>query len=183
LSRRETALTGPYHLRDGRPDEIDAIREIERLAAARFIDIGMAWITEDEPTDAATLSERIADGRLIVIDHGGLAVAAVIFSPVDGAAYIEQIDVLPAHAGHRLAARLIDDVAIRSAALGLPRLTLSTFRDVPWNGPYYRRLGLSDMTEADLGPGHRTIRDHHRAKGLADEHRVFLQRPIRRPAL
>ena len=37
--------------------------------------------------------------------------------------------------------------------------------------------------KADLGPGHRTIRDHHRAKGLADEHRVFLQRPIRRPAL
>lgn len=171
-------MTGPYHLRTGRLDDIEAVREVERLAAARFIDIGMAWITEDEPTDAATLSERVADGRLIVIDHGGLPVAAVIFSPVDGAAYIEEIDVLPAHAGYRLAARLIDDVAKRSAALGLPCLTLSTFRAVPWNAPYYRRLGFNDMAEADLGPGHLAIREHHRARGLADEHRVFLQRPI-----
>ncbi|MDY0882725.1 hypothetical protein ACFPL7_07175 [Dongia soli] len=95
-------MTGLYHLRDGRIDDIDAVREIERLAAARFIEIGMAWIIEDEPTDAATLSERVSQGRLIVIDQGGLPVAAVIFSPIDGAAYIEEIDVLPAHAGHRL---------------------------------------------------------------------------------
>jgi predicted N-acetyltransferase YhbS len=171
-------LTGPYHLRNGRIDEIDAVREIERFAAARFIDIGMAWITEDEPTDAITLSQRVAEGRLIVIDHGGLPVAAVIFSPVDGDAYIEELDVLPAHAGHRLAARLIDEVAKRAAALGLARLTLSTFRNVPWNAPYYRRLGFEEMAEADLGPGHRAIREQHHAKGLSDEHRVFLQRPI-----
>lgn len=35
---------------------------------------------------------------------------------------------------------------------GRPATTLTTFRDVPWNGPYYRRLGYRVLAQAEIGP-------------------------------
>lgn len=39
--------------------------------------------------------------------------------------------------------RLIAEVAMQAKSQGAQRLTLTTFIDVPWNAPYYRRLGSS----------------------------------------
>ena len=45
-----------------------------------------------------------------------------------------------------------------SAARGLPSVTLGTFRDVGWNGPFYEKLGFEFLTstpalEAGLDKG------------------------------
>jgi hypothetical protein len=45
-------------------------------------------------------------------------------------------------------------------------MTLTTFRDVPWNGPYYTRLGWSALPAADLPPELAAARRHERDLGL-----------------
>ena len=45
-------------------------------------------------------------------------------------------------------------------------LTLTTFRDVEWNGPYYARLGFEPIPDEQLGPELRAIRDREQADGL-----------------
>ena len=45
-------------------------------------------------------------------------------------------------------------------------MTLTTFRDVPWNGPYYARLGWSTLHAADLPPGLAAARQQERDLGL-----------------
>ncbi len=45
-------------------------------------------------------------------------------------------------------------------------MTLTTFADVPWNGPYYRRLGWRDLPAAELGPELAAIRRHEASLGL-----------------
>ena len=35
---------------------------------------------------------------------------------------------------------------------GRPATTLTTFRDVPWNGPYYARLGYRELDATQVGP-------------------------------
>src|SRR5437899_7970857 len=111
-------MTESYLLRAATAAEIETIRSIERTAARRFAGSVFAWVMEDEPTDAPTLLQRLREDQLIVADHAGAPVAFVIFSGVDDTAYIEEVDVLPDHAGHRLAARPIDAVASRAAAAG-----------------------------------------------------------------
>ncbi len=168
----------PYHIRIARRSEIETLRSIEKAAATRLLGTALAWVADDEPTDAAAFAERIDDGRCLVATADDAAVAFIIYSPIDGAAYIEELDVLPEHAGHRLGARLIDAVATLGAERGLPALTLSTFRDVPWNAPYYRRLGFTDIAMADLTTGLAEIRARHQEKGLVDALRVFMRRPV-----
>ncbi|HEU5159014.1 MAG TPA: hypothetical protein VFU43_18605 [Streptosporangiaceae bacterium] len=35
---------------------------------------------------------------------------------------------------------------------GLPRITLTTFRDIPWNGPWYARRGFAELPRPEWGP-------------------------------
>ncbi|WP_454717872.1 GNAT family N-acetyltransferase [Caulobacter segnis] len=150
--------------------EIEAVREIERASAQRFIGL-MDTLAADEPSTASVLADRIAAGGLLVAETDGQIVAFVMFRPVGDSLYIEQIDVLPAFERRRIGAALIDAVAARTA-----RLTLSTFRDVPWNAPYYRRLGFLDIDDKKLAPDLLEIRREHLARGLDESLRVFMER-------
>jgi len=91
---------------------------------------------------------------------------------VEDRLYIEQIDVLPAFAGRRIGAALLDATAERARTAGLAGLSLSTFREIPWNAPYYRRLGFVEV--AALTPAMAAIRTEHLARGLDEEARVFM---------
>jgi hypothetical protein len=43
---------------------------------------------------------------------------------------------------------LIEEAARWAAAHGLGRMTLTTIEEVPWNAPYYRRLGFQEMPDS-----------------------------------
>jgi ribosomal protein S18 acetylase RimI-like enzyme len=162
-------------LRPAHPDEIETLRALERTSAQRFVGL-MDALAADDPTPAAVLAARITNGGLSVAADGETAAGFVMFRPVEDRAYVEQIDVLPAFAGRRIGATLLDAVADQARAAGLTGLSLSTFREVPWNAPYYRRLGF--VAVADLTPGMRAIRAEHVARGLDEDARVFMVREI-----
>jgi ribosomal protein S18 acetylase RimI-like enzyme len=168
-----TALETPVILRDAQPEEIETVRALERASAQRFVGL-MDALAADAPTPAPVLAARIAAGGLMVAVEGETVVGFVMFRPVETHAYVEQIDVLPAYAGRRIGAALLDAVAERAKAAGLAGLSLSTFREVPWNVPYYRRLGFVEV-EAPT-PGMRAIRAEHVGRGLDEDARVFMVR-------
>ncbi len=63
-------------------------------------------------------------------------------------------------------------------------MTLTTYRDVPWNAPYYARLGFEVVADEDLGPGLRAVRELEVERGLDRWPRVVMTRhvPIEAPA-
>jgi hypothetical protein len=62
---------------------------------------------------------------------------------------------------------LIEHLAAISAVDGRPALTLTTFRDVPWNAPYYARLGFVVIDSADHGPQLRALITHEALRSPA----------------
>ncbi|MGW6460759.1 GNAT family N-acetyltransferase, partial [Streptomyces sp. NPDC055078] len=91
---------------------------------------------------------------------------------------IEQVSVDPAAAHRRLGSGLIDHLGTRAAASGLAALTLTTFTDVPWNAPYYERLGFRALGEAELTEGLREIRRAEKEIGLDRWPRVCMRREL-----
>ena len=169
-------MTDELRLRAAMTSEIERVREIERASASRFLGTARAALADDEPTDAETLARRIAAGGLLVAEAGGEPVAFVMFREVEGCGYVEQIDVLPSYARRGIGARLIEAVGEVGRSRGWPALTLSTFTDVPFNAPYYRRLGFADVEV--LTPGMAQIRAEHEARGLDESARVFMRRAV-----
>jgi GNAT superfamily N-acetyltransferase len=82
-----------------------------------------------------------------VIDEHGPPVGFVHVLVIDGHAHLEQLSVLPEHQRQGIGAELTRAAMAEARALGFDRLSLCTYRDVPWNGPFYRGLGFTEVTE------------------------------------
>ena len=157
--------------------DIPFIRELERRAGEPFRVLGMDTIADDEPPGADDLVEPVVAGEIRVIDEGrpdGRLSAWMWLMPLDDGLYIEQVSVDPEHRGRRLGSQLVQWALEQAAERGLPEVTLTTFADVPWNGPLYRRLGFRVLGEHEMKPELRTIRLVERALGLDVRPRVAM---------
>lgn len=166
-------------IRSAREDDLALLPDIERAAGAVFREVGMAAVADDEPLSASELLGYQSDQRMwVATDQADRPVAYLLVDVVDDAAHIEQVSVHPGHARRRLGQALIDGVTAWARQRGLPALTLTTFTDVPWNAPYYERLGFHTVLVDDLSPGLRRIRAHEAALGLDAWPRVAMRRPV-----
>lgn len=180
-ARRSAARPCPIGIRAARADEAPLMAAIEAAAARRFDDIGMPHIASSPPTDFADLRERIDDDRaLVAFDAEGLRIVGFAIYRMLGASrlYLEEVDVAPEHAGRRIGSALIEAVAARARAAGARQVVLSTFRHVPWNAPYYRRLGFVELDGNTLDAALTAIRATHVAHGLDESQRVFMARMV-----
>jgi GNAT superfamily N-acetyltransferase len=109
---------------------------------------------------------------------GGAPVAFALFEDLDGALHLEEVDVHPDHARQGLGARLIDAAAAWGRELGYRAITLTTFRSVAWNAPYYERIGFRALPAEAWGPGLRERVADETRRGLAPERRLAMARPI-----
>jgi N-acetylglutamate synthase-like GNAT family acetyltransferase len=96
--------------------------------------------------------------------------------PVDGAFHIEQVTVHPDADRRGMGWALIAYAAERARDEDLPALTLTTFTEVPWNAPYYERLGFRILTGPELPPGLRKIRATKVEHGLDRWPRVCMRK-------
>jgi GNAT superfamily N-acetyltransferase len=179
---RDRELTADrYVLRAASEKDAAACPAIELAASARFAEVGLSVAVGTSLDDVIPLeiARRLArEGSLFVAADGDEIVAFLAAWPLDGMAYIAEVDVLPRHAGHGLGARLIALAEEWARAQGLRGLTLSTFRDVPWNAPYYARLGFAEWPEARERPGHAAVWGRQRNAGLDMAARCFMRRKI-----
>lgn len=151
-------------IRPGHAEELAVCQDIERAAGEVFRAWDMDAIADDEPLPLADLELFRAAGGLWVAEAGaGQLAGYLLAAPVDGRTHIEQVSVRPGHARRGVGRALIDHAA---EAWGGAAQTLTTFAEVPWNAPYYRRLGFQDLAEDQLTPGLRHIRSQERALGL-----------------
>lgn len=154
-------------IRPARPDDLPALRDLEVAAAEPFRDIGMPEIAGDDPEPLPVLAEYQQDGRAwVYVTPDDQPVAYLLVSEVDGHAHIAQVSVRPDHARRGLGAALIERAADWARSAGMTTMSLTTFTEVPWNGPYYARLGFTVLPRDRWTPGLRAIRAEEDARGL-----------------
>ncbi|WP_246018986.1 GNAT family N-acetyltransferase [Arthrobacter crusticola] len=166
-------------IRSAAPAELQALREIERAAGEQFRALGMAEIAEDEPLSVDELAEFQAEGRAwAAVDADGSPVGYLLVKRVGADAHVEQVSVHPSRARRGIGRRLLETAADWGRGQGLVNLTLTTFDEVPWNAPYYRRLDFHDVPDDALEPGLFQIVADEAAAGLARWPRMVLSRPL-----
>ncbi|MEV7550282.1 GNAT family N-acetyltransferase [Amycolatopsis sp. NPDC089917] len=168
-------------IRLAEPEDLPALQDIERAAGEPFRALGMAAIADDDPPSIEDLTNFRNAGHAWVYDTGDGPVAYLLAEVVDGHGHIEQVSVHPDHARRGLGRRLIEHAAEWAAREGLAGLTLTTYAEVPWNAPYYARLGFEVLDEESLTEGLRAVRADEIARGLDAWPRVTMRR-ISRPA-
>jgi GNAT superfamily N-acetyltransferase len=166
-------------IRAPRRDELGALVAIERDAGALFTTVGMPEIAYDDPGTVPALEPfRVGGHAWVAVDADDRPIAYLISAVVDGCAHVEQVSVAPAHARRRLGAALIDHLAAVAGAEGRRAVTLTTFRDVPWNAPYYERLGFRVIAPADQGPELAALVAEEAERIPGDAPRVAMRRAV-----
>jgi GNAT superfamily N-acetyltransferase len=184
--RRTTAPCGPERtcdaakvsvmIRPSRPDDGQSLQEIERLAGERFREVGLHSVADDAPASVATLAEYAAAGRgWVAVDEAERPLGYVIVDIVDGNAHVEQISVRPDCQGAGVGRALLRQVRAWAADGARSAITLTTFGEVPWNRPFYEHLGFRVLTDDEIGPELRAVRDGETAHGLDPDLRVCMQ--------
>ena len=155
------------------------MQAIEVSAGDAFRGLGMDSVADDPPLSSDALA-AYADAGLawVATDSLDCPAAYILVREVDGWAHIEQVSVHARHAGQRLGQALIEEAGCWAADAGLQGLTLTTFADVPWNGPYYSRIGFEPVPEDRWSPGLREIVAEETAHGLDAWPRVVMKRPL-----
>ena len=135
-------------IRPVRPDELALLPALEAAADTMFEPLGIG------PLPGPGTVEEFA-AALVVLVAGdppvGLCRIDGITSLGDGGrvAHLEQLSVHPEHAGRGIGRALLRAGCDWAAAEGYPELTLATYRDIPWNGPFYASEGFVEAGPVD----------------------------------
>jgi GNAT superfamily N-acetyltransferase len=166
-------------IRAARAAELPVLQDIERAASTLFVDWGRAEIAADEPPTLEELRRYQQQGRAwVAVNAHDRPVAYLLADIVDGNAHVEQVSVHPRHARRGLGKALIEQAVAWARQQGLGAVTLTTFTDVPWNAPYYERLGFRRLSDEGLTPGLRAIRAREAAVGLDRWPRCCMRREL-----
>lgn len=163
-----------YTIMPARPGDLPLLPAIELAAATLLAGQAPATILA-ETTSQADLQDARRRGHLWVALADGAPVGFAHVQVLEpGVAHLEEIDVHPEHGRRRLGTRLVMTVCSWAASQGYSYVTLTTFREVPWNMPFYAGLGFEEIPPEELSPALRLV--------IADETRRGLD-PTRRAAM
>jgi len=168
-------MTPTYTITAARPQDLSRLSAIE-LAAARLLQGHTPEAILNETTSLDVLEQAQRDGRLWVAlaDDAPVGFAHVEVIEPD-AVHLEEIDVHPQHGRRGLGARLVLRVCKWAAVHGYGAVTLTTFREVPWNMPFYAKLGFEVVAPDELSPGLQAIVADEAQRGLDPARRVVMR--------
>ncbi len=175
----KTLIDSRYTIAPARVEDLRHLARIERAAAEMLRGHAPDSVIQETTSDAALAQARAA-GRLWVALASGAPVGfALVEMLAPDLPHLDEIDVDPAHARQGLGAALIRAVCEWASRCGHRELTLTTFRDVAWNTPYYARLGFVEVVDGELRAELRAVLEDEAARGLERRARVAMTYRIR----
>lgn len=167
-----------YQIRLSDKEDLSSLPAVEAAAARLFSTTGYGYLAEMiNPLEIYVEAQQLE--HLWVVVSGAADVIGFAMISINGRRmHLEEIDIDPAHARQGLGRALISFLCDWAKVNGLDQVSLSTFRDVPWNAPYYARLGFSILPQSEWIADYFEIQKHEADLGLPIEQRVIMLKPL-----
>lgn len=140
-------------IRTARPDEVERLISIEQAAALRFLDHGHPGLAAAAPA-APDVYRALLYGRRTLVATDGLdqPVGFAITEKLDRTEWLCELSVHPDHGRRGIGGALLAAVVGSALARGCDNVGLSTFREVPFNAPFYARHGFVEAPLDRVAP-------------------------------
>ncbi|MBO4120230.1 GNAT family N-acetyltransferase [Cupriavidus gilardii] len=155
-------------IRPATSSDAASLPDIERSAAALFRTVpALAWIADDDVLSADVHLRFIAAGTAwVAVDDTGKVRGFLSAERFDDALHIWELAVHRDSQGQGCGRALVSEAIAHARRQQLSAVTLTTFRDLPWNGPFYRQLGFDPIEGNALGERLTAVLEHERELGL-----------------
>ena len=146
-------MTADWHLRLARLEDAPHMPEIEARAGKLFETVdGLAGIAGNHTMPVERLRRYIRKGHCLVAHVGEAMAGWLVNEPFGRELHIWEFNVDPMFQRGGIGSGLLRACLIDAANCGFKAVTLTTFRDVAWNAPFYVRLGFEEVTALDAHP-------------------------------
>ena len=160
------------------PADVPLLPDIERAAAQLLRGHAPDRILA-EASSLEALAEAQGKGHLWVARHSGKPVGFALVSVIGPTTvHLGEIDVHPDHGKRGLGRRLVREVCEWARRSGHREVTLTTFREVRWNMPFYASIGFVELDRAKWTPALHEIVDDETSRGLDPVGRVVMHCPL-----
>ncbi|MEG8508520.1 GNAT family N-acetyltransferase [Klebsiella variicola] len=184
---KTNTITAGAVLRLTQESDIALLPAIERSAAQAFHQIpSLAWLADSEVISVARHHDYLETEHSLLAEAAGQPIGFILTEPLDDALFIVEVAVhqdwqhqgigrmlLKQHQG--IGRMLLKQVIEGAQQMGYPAVTLTTFREVPWNAPFYTRLGFTMLDELTLPAGLAAKREQETRHGLPPESRCAMR--------
>lgn len=172
------ALPPGYALRSLAPGDLDRLVEIDRAGTRLLAEHGFPSLL-DHLIDRDGM-ERLTGGRRVWVaaDGTGEAVGFAVASDPGPCLYLHELSVDPAHGRRGIGAALLAAVVAHARWAFHSAVALDTFRDVPFNAPFYRRHGFVALEPGLVPEDIRTLVERGRPPGILPRCRTVMVRRL-----
>lgn len=146
-------MSSDWSLRLARPEDAELMPAVERSASVLFSDDpDLAELDLTEGRSPEQFQRLIHKGHCLVSHVGEDLAGFLVTEPFGRELHIWEMDVDPRFQKRGIGAGLVRASQIDARVSSFKALTLTTFRDIPWNAPFYARMGFQEVTALDAHP-------------------------------
>ena len=169
------ALAEKISIRSGRAEDIFSMQVIEKDGARAYsratgheFCVDLLARTEEEHLKV----QKNGFSLVALLDDKPVGFALVL--PVDKALHLLEMAVKFSLQSRGIGTRLLDEVEQVAVERGAKELTLTTYRDVPWNMPMYQRRGFQVLRSSLERPDLNLVVDAEATAGFGQAPRVTM---------
>ena len=153
--------------------------DIERSAACAFRQLpDLGWTPGNFVESVEEHLASISRGTLWVAESDASVVGFLTAEIIGAELHIDEFDVHLDHQRQGIGRKLLSAVVEYAREEGLEALTLTTFRDVPWNAPFYSSAGFSAVEQSEVSPRLKSILELEVEHGLPQGKRCAMRMKI-----
>ena len=168
-------LNETYQIRLARENELYQLNAIEEAASQLFENTKFALEVDQDSLSIDLLREQQAQDLVwVAVDDRDNPVGFAVVMVMGDRIHLHELSVTPEHGRKGLGTRLIETITQFAESYGFTGVTLSTFRDIPWNAAFYKKLGFRAMKDEEIGIKLQNIRTKEAQNGLPISERILM---------
>ncbi len=167
-------------VRQANEADADLFPEVEQSAGLLFrTDPELAWLADAENLSADRYREMIAEGWSWIAERpDGRAVGFAAVTRQGRELHLWELAVALDQQRRGIGRQLLQRLMSQAAASGIFAVTLTTFRDLPWNMPFYRSIGFEPVAPRNLEPRLAELLAAEVQKGLPAARRCAMRKVL-----
>lgn len=164
-----------FSIRLARTGDAKAFHAVEEDAAGLLREApALEGIPIPASASTADHARLIEKGRSLTALVGEEIVGFAESAPVGRELHLYELSVTRAHQGRGIGRTLLNALKIDARNSGYRAITLNTFREIPWNAPFYARMGFVEVKSFESRPHLRQSLDEAVALGIPAETRCAM---------
>lgn len=166
-----------FAVRRTRIGDASLLPAIERSAGEAFRAIpSLAWLADgDDHSEATHLAHIRSETSWVVVGEDDIPLGFLIGNRSDDIFYVVEFSVRLDRQQAGCGSALLSSVIDWARAENVTAIILTTFRDVAWNAPFYRRFGFREIDGDELAQRFPAALEREAAIGLPREMSCAMQ--------